>query len=43
MNKKIRVLSGIDRISEFDHLLKGKRIGLMTNPTGINRNFEKHH
>lgn len=37
---KHKVSSGIDRISEFDHLLKGKRIGLMTNPTGINRNFE---
>lgn len=32
---KAHVLSGIDRISTVAHLLKGKRVGLMTNPTGI--------
>lgn len=30
------VLSGIDRIELVDPILSGKRIGLMTNPTGIN-------
>ncbi|MBR1685201.1 MAG: DUF1343 domain-containing protein [Clostridia bacterium] len=31
------VVSGIDRLGEYADLLKGKRIGLMTNPTGVNR------
>lgn len=29
------VLSGVDRIADVDHLLAGKRVGLMTNPTGV--------
>ena len=33
------VLSGLDRIDLADHLLKGRRIGLMTNQTGISRAF----
>ncbi|MBR3794487.1 MAG: DUF1343 domain-containing protein [Clostridia bacterium] len=36
---KAHVLSGIDRIDNVAHLLDGKRIGLMTNPTGIDHNF----
>lgn len=32
---KAHVLSGLDGISRFDNLLQGKRVGLMTNPTGI--------
>ena len=32
---KAHVLSGADRIETVAHLLKGKRVGLMTNPTGI--------
>lgn len=32
---KAHVLSGLDGISRFDDLLRGKRVGLMTNPTGI--------
>ena len=32
---KAHVLSGLDNISSFDSLLQGKRVGLMTNPTGI--------
>ena len=32
---KAHVLSGLDGISRFDDLLQGKRVGLMTNPTGI--------
>lgn len=32
---KARVWCGLDRLSTVDHLLKGRRIGLMTNPTGI--------
>lgn len=39
MNKQ-RVLSGLDQLQKYDHLLKGRRIGLMTNHTGINLNFE---
>lgn len=37
---KHHVLSGVDRIAEVDHLLAGKRVGLMTNPTGINHELE---
>ncbi len=36
---KAHVLSGIDRINTAAHLLEGKRVGLMTNPTGIDRRF----
>ena len=32
---KAHVLSGLDGISRFDDLLRGRRVGLMTNPTGI--------
>ncbi|MBE5777682.1 MAG: DUF1343 domain-containing protein [Clostridiales bacterium] len=39
MNKQ-RVLSGLDQLPKYDHLLRGRRIGLMTNHTGINLNFE---
>jgi uncharacterized protein YbbC (DUF1343 family) len=31
---------GIDRIDEFLHLFENKRIGLITNPTGVNSNLE---
>ncbi len=34
---KKQILSGIDRLSTVSSLLKNKKIGLMTNPTGINR------
>ena len=34
---KAHVLSGLDGISRFDDLLQGKRVGLMTNPTGIDQ------
>lgn len=37
---KAHVLSGLDSISQYDHLLRGRRIGLMTNPTGINHDFD---
>lgn len=30
---------GIDRIDEVLHLFEGKRVGLITNPTGIDSNF----
>lgn len=36
---KAHILSGIDRIDTVAHLLEGKRVGLMTNPTGIDHNF----
>ncbi|WP_029410383.1 DUF1343 domain-containing protein [Treponema pedis] len=31
-----RIVLGIDRIKEFEHLFKNKRVGLITNQTGIN-------
>lgn len=31
---------GIDRLDEFSDVLKGKRIGLITNPTGVGSNLE---
>ncbi len=34
------VLCGIDNISDFLHLFEGKRLGLLTNPTGVNNKFE---
>lgn len=36
---KARVLSGIDNLSTVEQVLSGKRIGLMTNPTGIDHNL----
>ena len=36
---KAHVLSGLDGISRFDDLLQGKRVGLMTNPTGIDHHL----
>ena len=33
------VLCGIDLIDRHAHLFKGKRLGLITGPTGINRDF----
>ncbi len=35
-----KVLLGIDRIDEVVKVLKGKRVGLITNPTGINSDFK---
>lgn len=34
---KISVLNGIDRINEYEYLFSGARTGLITNPTGVNR------
>ncbi len=36
------ILSGIDRIDSVARLLTGRRVGLMTNPTGINRDLESN-
>ena len=33
------VLSGLDSIAKFDAILRGRRIGLMTNPTGIDHDL----
>lgn len=30
---------GIDRIDEYSNMFKGKRVGLITNPTGVNEDF----
>ncbi|WP_154668823.1 exo-beta-N-acetylmuramidase NamZ family protein [Niameybacter massiliensis] len=32
----MQVILGIDRIDEMIHLFQGKRVGLITNPTGVN-------
>lgn len=37
---KVKVLNGIDNIASVDALLKGKRLGLITNPTGINKDLK---
>lgn len=36
MIQRAHVLSGIDRIEQADEILRGRRIGLMTNQTGVN-------
>ncbi len=36
---KATVLSGLDRIETADTLLRGRRVGLMTNPTGLSSDF----
>lgn len=36
---KANVLCGLDRVETADALLKGRRAGLITNPTGITRDF----
>ncbi|SMF86929.1 Uncharacterized conserved protein YbbC, DUF1343 family [Paenibacillus uliginis N3/975] len=33
------IRNGIDRIQEEAHLFKGKRLGLITSPTGLNQDF----
>ena len=35
-----RTILGIERIDEFKDIFEGKRIGLITNPTGIDGNFK---
>ncbi|WP_422660943.1 exo-beta-N-acetylmuramidase NamZ domain-containing protein [Paenibacillus sp. EC2-1] len=34
------IRNGIDRILDYAHLFQGKRIGLITSPTGLNHKFE---
>lgn len=34
------VLNGIDSITKYSHLFKGKRVGLITAPTGLTKDFE---
>ncbi len=36
---KKTVLNGIDRIEEYKHLFEGSRVGLITNPTGVNKSL----
>ena len=38
--KRQHVLSGIDSIAQADGVLKGRRVGLMTNPTGIDHDLK---
>ncbi len=37
--ERIEVRNGIDNLSEADALLRGRRLGLATNPTGVDRNL----
>ncbi len=37
---KAHVLSGLDSIDRYDSYLRGRRIGLMTNPTGIDHQLK---
>lgn len=39
MSKHI-VYNGIDVIDQYDHLFKGKNLGLITNPTGVNKKLQ---
>lgn len=34
-----RVVLGVERVSEYDELLQGKRVGLLTNQTGVDSNL----
>ncbi len=38
--EKACVKNGIDCIDKYDHLFEGKRLGLITGPTGLNRQLE---
>ena len=35
-----KTVLGIERIDEFKNIFENKRIGLITNPTGIDSNFK---
>ncbi|MBR2891226.1 MAG: DUF1343 domain-containing protein [Bacilli bacterium] len=35
-----KTILGIERVDEFKELFEGKRVGLITNPTGIDSNFK---
>ena len=37
---KNRTILGIERVDEFKEVFEGKRVGLITNPTGIDGNFK---
>lgn len=37
---KVKVFNGIDIIDEYSDTFKGKRLGLITNPTGVDRNLK---
>ncbi len=37
---KRKIFSGLDRLKTVEALLRGRRVGLMTNQTGITRDFE---
>ena len=34
-----KTIVGIERVDEFKHVFEGKRVGLITNPTGIDSSF----
>lgn len=37
---KARIKNGIDEIDKYSHLFEGKRLGLVTGPTGLNKYLE---
>ena len=39
-NKKVEVKLGIDLIEENLDIFSGKKVGLITNPTGVNSNYK---
>ena len=39
-NESFEFKLGIDNVNEYEELFKNKNVGLITNPTGINSNFE---
>ena len=38
--EKTNILLGIERVDEYKDLFEGKRVGLITNPTGIDTHFK---
>lgn len=37
---KVKVNNGIDNIESYSHIFEGKRLGLITGPTGVNRDLK---
>lgn len=38
--KNCKTILGIERVDEFKHIFENKKVGLITNPTGIDSNFK---
>ncbi len=39
-NEKFQIVNGIDRIDRYSHLFERKRLGLITGPTGLNKQLK---